>query len=85
MKIITVLFPPPSSHFILLGSNYSPQQPVPKHPQSVFFLTVLLMGINTVFQQIIQFFLYFCPPILLNLYVLSVLLSSKAEALLEIL
>jgi hypothetical protein len=46
-------------------SKYYPQRSVPKHPQSVFFLTVLLMGINTVFQQIIHFFFISVLPFFL--------------------
>jgi hypothetical protein len=37
MKLLIVQFSPVSCHFIPLRSRYSPQHPVLKHPQSVFF------------------------------------------------
>jgi hypothetical protein len=38
MKFLIMQFSPTSYHFILFRSKYSPQHPVLRHPQSVFFL-----------------------------------------------
>jgi hypothetical protein len=37
MKLLIMLLSPTSYHFTSLGSKYSPQHPVLKHPHSVFF------------------------------------------------
>jgi hypothetical protein len=37
MKLLIMQFSPTSRHSISLQSKYSPQQPVLKHPQSMFF------------------------------------------------
>jgi hypothetical protein len=37
MKLPTVQLSPFSRYFIPLRSKYSPQHPVPKHPQSMLF------------------------------------------------
>jgi hypothetical protein len=37
MKLLIMQSSPASCHFLSLKSKYSPQHPVLKHPQSVFF------------------------------------------------
>jgi hypothetical protein len=40
MKLLIMQHSPASRHFLPLMSKYSPQHPVLKHPQSMFFLNV---------------------------------------------
>jgi hypothetical protein len=38
MKLLVMQFSPPSRHFIHLGSKYSSQHPILRHPQSILNL-----------------------------------------------
>jgi hypothetical protein len=40
MRLLIIQSSPASCHSLILGSKFSPQHPVLKHPQSMFFLSM---------------------------------------------